>query len=116
MFTKSIEVSISWYERRAARASHVAGSASALQRIAADRAVARAELVRLQAVEDAQDFLGVAADVQVVDRDVLDHVVRVDDERRPQGNTFLLVAHAQLVDERARRIGELVMIEAREVL
>src|SRR5262245_8519845 len=44
------------------------------QRIAADRAVARTQLVGLQAVEGAQHLVWIAADVEVVDRHVLDHV------------------------------------------
>src|SRR5579862_796383 len=67
------------------------------ERIAANGAVAGAELVRLQTVEDAQNLLGIAADVEVVDGDVLDDVVRVDDERRTQCHALLRIAHAQLV-------------------
>src|SRR5207247_949859 len=63
LFRKSIRLSFSSSKRRAA-----------------DSPVAGAQLVGLQAVEDAQHFVRVAADVQVVDAHVLDRVVGVDDE------------------------------------
>ena len=49
-------------------------------------------------------------------RHVLDRVVRVDDERRAQRHALVLVAHAELVDERAGRVGELPVVRAFEVL
>ena len=51
------------------------------KRFPTDLPVARAELVGLQTVEDAQHFFGIAADVQVIDRYVLNHIVGIDDER-----------------------------------
>src|SRR5690242_20145277 len=102
--------------KRPAEAGLVTKSWTRSERLAADGAVARAELVGLQAVEDAEHFLGVAADVEVVDAHVLDRVVRVDDERRAQRHAFVLVAHAELVDERALRIAEAPVAELREIL
>ena len=57
----------------------------------------------------------IAADVQVVDRHVLDDVVGIDDERRAECHAFLRVADAELVDKRAGHVGELPVIEARQV-
>src|SRR5436190_24050660 len=100
--------------RRGGRARYRGLSRS--ERLTADRAIARAELVGLQAVEDAQHLLGIAADVEVVDADVLDRVVGIDDERRAQRNAFVLVADSELVDERALRIAEAPVAELRQVL
>src|SRR5690606_34838287 len=83
--------------------------------LAADRAVARTQLVGLQAVEDTQRLVGVAADVQVVHRDVLDRVVRVDDESRTQRDAFVPVADAELVDQRTCRVGELPLVQVLQV-
>ena len=44
----------------------------------------------------------VPADIQVVDVNVLDHIVRIDDESRAQGNAFL-GADAEAVDEGSLR-------------
>ena len=46
---------------------------------------------------------------------MLDHVVRIDDERRAERHAFPRIADAELVDERAGHIGELPVIEAAEV-
>src|SRR5262245_8486087 len=86
------------------------------QRVAADRAVARAQLVGLQAVEDAQHLVRIAANVQVVHRHVLDHVVRVDDEGRAQRDAGLRIAHAELVDQRALDVGKAPVRELVQVL
>src|SRR6185312_8274917 len=86
------------------------------QGVAADAAVARAELVGLQAVEDPQHLLGAAPDVEVVDRHVLDDVVRVDDERCAKRHPFVRIAHAELVDERAPGIAELPLRQLVEIL
>src|SRR3982751_6283647 len=60
-----------------------------LQHLFARRPVARAELVRLESVEHAESLRRVAADVEAVDRDVLDHIVRIDDEGRAEGDAFI---------------------------
>src|SRR5205809_4870410 len=86
------------------------------ERVAADRAVARAELVGLQAVEDAQHLVGIAAHVEVVHAHVLDRVVRIDDEGGAQGDAFGAVADAELVDERALRVAEAPVAELAQVL
>src|SRR5690348_2406942 len=90
------------------------GVSPASKRRASDRPVARAELVGLKAVENAQHLFRIPADVQVVDRHVLDHVVRVDDEGRAQRHAFL-GAHAELIDERAGDVRELPLVEALEI-
>src|SRR5277367_6772022 len=86
------------------------------ERRAADAAVARAELIGLQAVEDAQDLFRVAADVEVVHAHVLDRAFGIDDEGRAQRHAFVLVTNAELVDERALRITEAPVAELRQVL
>src|SRR5918993_84652 len=87
-----------------------------LERLAADRAVAGAELVGLQAVEDAQHLFRVAADVEVVHAHVLYRAFRVDDEGGAQGDAFIAVAHAELIDERALRVAEAPVAELAQVL
>ena len=66
----------------------------------AGRPVAGAQLVGLQRVEDAQRLRRVAADVEAVDGDVLDDVVRIDDERGAEGDMLVAV-------EDAERLGQL---------
>src|SRR5262245_51706533 len=61
------------------------------ERVLAFLPVAGAELVGLQGVEDAQDFLRVPADAQVVDRGEADDALGIDDEGCAQGDAFLLV-------------------------
>jgi hypothetical protein len=82
----------------------------------ADLAVARAQLVGLQAVEYAQRLFRAAPHVEVVHGHVLYGVVGIDDEGRPQRDTCGFFAHAELIDERAGRVGELPVVEAVEVL
>ena len=53
--------------------------------------VARAQLVGLERVEDAQRLLRVAADVEAVDRDVLDDIVGIDDEGGAIGDALVAV-------------------------
>ena len=43
---------------------------------------------------------------------MLDDVVRVDDERRAKRHACARVAHAELIDQRARDVGELPLVEA----
>src|SRR6266496_5788911 len=81
----------------------------------ADGAVARTKLIRLQAVENPQDLVRIAADVQIVDGYVLNHIVGIDDECRAECDAFVRITHAELVDKRARHIGELPVIEAMEI-
>jgi hypothetical protein len=78
----------------------------ASQSRATDATVARAEFVGLQAVQNAQHFIGVATHVQVVHADVLNGVVRVDDEGGAQGHTGGLVADAELVDQGTGHVGK----------
>src|SRR5690606_32137790 len=77
-----------------------------LERFAADRTIAGAKLIRLQGVENAQRVLRIAADAEIVDVNVLDDVVRVDDEGGAQRNARFRT-NAEAVDQRAGRIGEL---------
>src|SRR5690606_38059271 len=77
------------------------------QGVAADRAVAGAQFVGLQGVDDAQRVFRRTADVQVGDIDVLDDVVRIDDEGRAQGHAFFFVQHAQGAGQLAAVVGEL---------
>ena len=57
---------------------------SKLQRGSTHRAVAGAELIGLQAVEQTQNFLGVAAHIEVVHAHMLDDGVGVHNERGAQ--------------------------------
>src|SRR5579859_8084762 len=77
-----------------------------LQRLAADRAVARAQLVGLQRIEDTQHFLDIAADREVVDAGEADDAVRIDDEGRAQGDTLIGVEHAASLRQLALDVGQ----------
>src|SRR6185369_6410712 len=99
-----------------ARSAGLPSSTLALQRVAAHRAIAGAQLVGLQAVEQSQDLVRAATHVEVVHAHVLDGVVGVDDEGRPQRHAFGLVAHAELVDERAGHVAEAVVAELAELV
>src|ERR1700761_7295299 len=72
-----------------------------LERVAADNAVARAELVGLQRVEHAEHFLRVAADREVVDRSPADDALGIDDEGGAERDAGLLVEDAELGRELA---------------
>src|SRR5262245_42738554 len=86
--------STAWRLRRMSRASSgicartdssfvtMAPRSGRLQGLLARLPVARAELVRLQSIQDAQHLVHTATDRQVVHRDVADDPLRVDDERR----------------------------------
>src|SRR5690606_37182104 len=65
------------------------------QRLLALLPIARAELVGLQRIEDAQDLVDVTADVHVGDHREADDVVRVDDEGRALGHAFFVVEDAE---------------------
>src|SRR5690606_2982844 len=82
-----------------------------LQRVAANTPVARAQLLRLQGVENPQDLFWIAPHRHIVDGDVLDDVVRVYDEGCSQGNAFRAITHTQLIHQRARHVAELVMAQ-----
>src|SRR6185437_3153127 len=69
------------------------------QRLTAHRTVAGAQLVGLQAVEDAQGFLRRTADIQAVDRDMLHDAVRIDDQGGAQRDIGVVVQHAQRAGE-----------------
>ena len=56
------------------------------QHLVAFAPVAGAKFVGLQRVENTQRLGRVAADVESVDRDVLDDVVRIDDEGGAEGD------------------------------
>lgn len=77
------------------------------ERLAANRAVARAKRVRLQSVEQAQGVLRVMANVQVGDADVLDDIVRINDAGRATGNAGAFFPHAEAVNERTVGVGKL---------
>src|SRR5215468_9744239 len=62
--------------------------------------VARAQLVGLQRIEHAQDFLGAAADAEVGDVDEADHALGVDDVGGPLRDAGLRIEDA----ERAREL------------
>jgi len=87
-----------------------------MNHVTADGAVARAELIGLQAVEHPERVLRVAADIEVVDVDVLDHVVGIDHEGRTVGNALFRIANAEAIDQRAIGIGELPDAQLLEVL
>src|SRR6516162_648308 len=76
-----------------------------LQRVAADLAVARAQLIGLEGVEHAQRVLRRATDIEVGGVDVLDRVVGIDDVGIAIGDA-LGRAHAETVDQRTRGVGE----------
>src|SRR5437763_1966913 len=59
--------------------------------------VAGAELVGLQRVEDSKRLLRVAADIEAVDRDVLDDVVGIDDEGGAIGDALIRSDDAERV-------------------
>src|ERR1700741_3522890 len=65
--------------------------------------VARAQRVGLERIENTKRLLRVAADVQAIDRDVLDHVVGVDDEGRSESDSLLL-------GEDSESLGELLLV------
>src|SRR2546422_2817918 len=106
----NLSISDPWFD--ASLYSSGALESVALQGATADRPVAGAQLVGLQSIEHAQHFLGAAADIEVVDRDVLDHVVGVDDERRAQRHAFLRIAHPELINQRSGHVGELPLVKA----
>ena len=58
--------------------------------------VARAKLVGLKGVEHAQGLLRVPADIEAVDRHVLDDVVGIDDERRAIGDMLFGIEDPEL--------------------
>lgn len=70
----------------------------------------------MQTVQNTQNFFRVTADVQVVHRNVLDRVVRIDDERGAQCDASFLVAHAELVDQFALDVAERVVVQLVQVL
>ena len=75
------------------------------------------KLVRLQTVEDAQRILRVAADIQVIDVNMLNDVMRIDDIGCAQCDAFRR-ANAEAVDQRTGRVGELpgrMIVEIRMV-
>src|SRR5690606_3930846 len=75
--------------------------------LAADRAVAGAQFVGLQGVDNAQRVFRRTADVQVGDIDVLDDVVRVHDEGGAQGDAVFFVQDAQVAGQLAAGVSEL---------
>src|SRR5690606_24104089 len=80
------------------------------QDLVASLPVARAQLVRLQRVENAQRLGRVAADIEAVHRDMLDDIVGIDDEGRAEGDALAGIENA----ERAREL-LLVVGDPREV-
>lgn len=67
------------------------------------RPVARAQFVGLQRIEEAQRLLRIAANVQTIDRDMLDHIVGVDDEGGAIGDT-------SIGSDDAERVGEILLV------
>src|SRR2546426_12673062 len=106
----NLSISDPWFD--ASLYSSGALESVALQGATADRPVAGAQLVGLQSIEHAQHFLGAAADIEVVDRNVLDDAVGVVDERRSQRHAFVWIAHPELIDQRPSYIGKLSLVEA----
>ena len=51
--------------------------------------VAWAQLIGLQSIKDAQDFLRIAANAEVIDRYKADHILGIDNKGRPQRNAFV---------------------------
>ena len=64
--------------------------------------IARAQLVRLQGVEDAQGLPRVAADRQIIDRGIADDAPGIDDEGRTQADALVLVQDAERAGPLAR--------------
>ena len=77
-----------------------------LERVFALLPVAGAELVGLQRVEHAQDFLRAAADRQVGDVDEAHDALRIDDEGRALRDSRVRVEHAQRRRKLALEVGE----------
>src|SRR3954470_132980 len=84
-----------------------AGSGSGrLKRVLALLPVAGAQLVGLQGVQNAQDFLRVAADRQVIDRSEADDALGIDDEGGAECHAFGLVEDAELGAQLALDVGQ----------
>ena len=81
------------------------GLGGRLQDFLAFLPVAGAELVGLQRIEDAQLLLRVTADIEAVDRDVLDHIVRIDDEGGAIGDALFRMKDAERVGQLLRIVG-----------
>src|SRR5690606_4954185 len=81
-------------------------SGSRLEYFLAILPVAGAELVGLQGVEHAQDFLRIAADAEVVHRHEADDAFRVHDEGGAQADAFRLVQDAELLAELTLDVGQ----------
>src|SRR5579859_1024455 len=71
------------------------GSGGRAQNLFALLPVAGAQLPGLEGVEQAQRLVGVAADIEAVDRDVLDRALWVDDEGRAQRHARLGIEDAE---------------------
>jgi hypothetical protein len=89
--------------------------ASRLEYSAASWAVAWAQFVGLETVEQTQNFVWVAADVQIIDRCVLDHIVWVDQEGCSQGNACTLFANTQAIDQVALGVSEGILLHVRQI-
>src|SRR5690606_40269207 len=85
-----------------------------LKRFAPDVTVAGAKLVRLQRIQNAQDFFRVAPDIHVVHGNMLNNVVGIDNKRGPQRHAFGFFTDTKLVDQRTTGIPELVVVKAIE--
>src|SRR3982074_1347919 len=84
----------------------MAVSSGGLQDVVALLPVAGAELVGLQRIEHAQDFLRVAADREVVHRHEADDTLGIDDESGAQADAFGLVEDAERLGKLALEVGQ----------
>ena len=84
------------------------------QGVTANSAVARAQLVRLQGVEDAQRVFRVAADIQIGRVDVLDRAFIIDDVGVAIGHAFR-GADTEAVDQGTGRVGKLPVTQLVQV-
>src|SRR4051794_30088165 len=58
----------------------------------------------LSSLHLAQQFLGVAADTEIIDLSDLDHAFRIHNERATQRETFFFDQHAEVAADRMGRI------------
>src|ERR1700733_1866978 len=77
-----------------------------LERRVALLPVARAQLIRLQRIEHAQDLIRAAADVEIGDVDEANHALRIDDVRRPLRDPGFRIKDAERLRELALDVGE----------
>ena len=101
--------------RRVNSSFYMAGLGCRPKHVLAFAPVAGAEFVGLQRVENAQRLGRVAADVEAVDRDMLDHIIRIDDEGRAERDMLVLVQDPERLGELAASVGDPREVRAGEL-